>query len=309
MSRKQMLTKKVAHTLLAMSIVSASGLNLWAGTAWAADDGNNGADNIQGNVSISAGADLGGVGGNGTDGAAGSGIDDAGGNGGNGGAASFSGTLTVNDSNKAVSVTVKGGNGGNGGDQSAQTNAITGNGGSGGEAELQLTVGSDVQTGALTLNAEAGNGGNGGSDTADRAPTSEVTVGNGGAGGNAAAGIAITDGSLTATSISLTAKAGSAGYVGSVRKEGKDNHGGDGGTAGTASIKGLVLSGQQAAVKVANNIVITGTGGKGGNGGSTYGEAGLAAVGGAAEAYGLVAAGNGTYAVQVCGLDAAGYRG
>ena len=302
MSRKQMLTKKVAHTLLAMSIVSASGLNLWAGTAWAADDGNNGADNIQGNVSISAGADLGGVGGNGTDGAAGSGTDDAGGNGGNGGAASFSGTLTVNDSNKAVSVTVKGGNGGNGGDQSAQTNAITGNGGSGGEAELQLTVGSDVQTGALTLNAEAGNGGNGGSDTADRAPTSEVTVGNGGAGGNAAAGIAITDGSLTATSISLTAKAGSAGYVGSVRKEGKDNHGGDGGTAGTASIKGLVLSGQQAAVKVANNIVITGTGGKGGNGGSTYGEAGLAAVGGAAEAYGLVAAGNGTYAVQFADL-------
>ena len=272
MSRKQMLTKKVAHTLLAMSIVSASGLNLWAGTAWAADDGNNGADNIQGNVSISAGADLGGVGGNGTDGAAGSGTDDA------------------------------GGNGGNGGDQSAQTNAITGNGGSGGEAELQLTVGSDVQTGALTFNAEAGNGGNGGSDTADRAPTSEVTVGNGGAGGNAAAGIAITDGSLTATSISLTAKAGSAGYVGSVRKEGKDNHGGDGGTAGTASIKGLVLSGQQAAVKVANNIVITGTGGKGGNGGSTYGEAGLAAVGGAAEAYGLVAAGNGTYAVQFADL-------
>ena len=286
MSRKQMLTKKVAHTLLAMSIVSASGLNLWAGTAWAADDGNNGADNIQGNVSISAGADLGGVGGNG----------------GNGGAASFSGTLTVNDSNKAVSVTVKGGNGGNGGDQSAQTNAITGNGGSGGEAELQLTVGSDVQTGALTLNAEAGNGGNGGSDTADRAPTSEVTVGNGGAGGNAAAGIAITDGSLTATSISLTAKAGSAGYVGSVRKEGKDNHGGDGGTAGTASIKGLVLSGQQAAVKVANNIVITGTGGKGGNGGSTYGEAGLAAVGGAAEAYGLVAAGSGVYSVSFANL-------
>ena len=29
MSRKQMLTKKVAHTLLAMSILSASGLNLW----------------------------------------------------------------------------------------------------------------------------------------------------------------------------------------------------------------------------------------------------------------------------------------
>ncbi len=302
MSRKQILTKKVAHTLLAMSIVSASGLNLWAGTAWAAADGTNGADNIQGNVSISAGADLGGVGGNGTDGAAGSGTDDAGGNGGKGGSASFSGTLTVDDDSKAVSVTVKGGKGSNGGDQTAQSDVITGTGGSGGEAELQLTVGSDVQTGALTLNAEAGNGGNGGSDTADRAPTSEVTVGNGGAGGNAAAGIAITDGSLTATSISLTAKAGDAGNNGSISKEGKDNHGGDGGTAGTASIKGLVLSGQQAAVEVANNIVITGTGGKGGNGGSTYGEAGLAAVGGAAEAYGLVAAGSGVYSVSFANL-------
>ena len=302
MSRKQILTKKVAHTLLAMSIVSASGLNLWAGTAWAAADGTNGADNTRENVSISDSADISVAGGNGTDGAAGSGTDDAGGNGGKGGSAALSGTLTVNDSSKAVSVTVKGGNGGNGGDQSAQTNAITGNGGSGGEAELQLTVGSDVQTGALTLKAEAGNGGKSGSDTTNSAPTSDVTVGNGGAGGNAAAGIAITDGSLTATSISLTAKAGRAGYLGYINKEGKDNHGSDGGTAGTASIKGLVLSGQQAAVKVANNIVITGTGGEGGSGGSVYGEAGLAAVGGAAEAYGLVAAGNGTYAVQFADL-------
>ena len=302
MSRKQILTKKVAHTLLAMSIVSASGLNLWAGTAWAADDGTNGADNTRENVSISDSADISVAGGNGTDGAAGSGTDDAGGNGGKGCSAALSGTLTVNDSSKAVSVTVKGGNGGNGGGQSAQTNAITGNGGSGGEAELQLTVGSDVQTGALTLKAEAGNGGKSGSDTTNSAPTSDVTVGNGGAGGNAAAGIAITDGSLTATSISLTAKAGRAGYLGYINKEGKDNHGSDGGTAGTASIKGLVLSGQQAAVKVANNIVITGTGGEGGSGGSTYGEAGLAAVGGAAEAYGLVAAGSGVYSVSCANL-------
>ena len=302
MSRKQILTKKVAHTLLAMSIVSASGLNLWAGTAWAAANGNNGADDIRENVSISDSVDISVAGGNGTDGTAGSGTDDAGGNGGKGGSASFSGTLTVDDDSKAVSVTVKGGKGGNGGDQSAQTNAITGNGGSGGEAELQLTVGSDVQTGALTLNAEAGNGGNGGSDTADRAPTSEVTVGNGGAGGNAAAGIAITDGSLTATSISLTAKAGDAGNNGSISKEGKDNHGGDGGTAGTAAVRGIVLSGQQAAVKVTNDIIISGTGGRGGNGGSTYGEAGLAAVGGAAEAYGLVAAGSGVYSVSFANL-------
>ena len=302
MSRKQILTKKVAHTLLAMSIVSASGLNLWAGTAWAAADGNNGADDTRENVSISDSVDINVAGGNGTDGAAGSGTDDAGGNGGNGGAASFSGTLTVNDTGKAVSVKVQGAKGSNGGDQTAQSEVITGNGGSGGDAELQLTVGSDVQTGALTLAAEAGNGGKSGSDTSGTAPTSEVTVGNGGAGGNAAAGIAITDGSLTATSISLTIKAGDAGYLGYINKEGKDNHGGDGGTAGTASIKGLVLSGQQAAVKVANNIVITGTGGKGGNGGSTYGEAGLAAVGGAAEAYGLVAAGSGVYSVSFANL-------
>ena len=302
MSRKQILTKKVAHTLLAMSIVSASGLNLWAGTAWAAADGNNGADDTRENVSISDSVDINVAGGNGTDGAAGSGTDDAGGNGGNGGAASFSGTLTVNDTGKAVSVKVQGAKGSNGGDQTAQSEVITGNGGSGGDAELQLTVGSDVQTGALTLAAEAGNGGKSGSDTSGTAPTSEVTVGNGGAGGNAAAGIAITDGSLTATSISLTIKAGDAGYLGYINKEGKDNHGGDGGTAGNAAVRGLVLSGQQAAVKVANNIVITGTGGNGGTGGSVYGEAGLAAVGGAAEAYGLVAAGSGVYSVSCANL-------
>ena len=302
MSRKQILTKKVAHTLLAMSIVSASGLNLWAGTAWAAADGNNGADDTRENVSISDSVDINVAGGNGTDGAAGSGTDDAGGNGGNGGAASFSGTLTVNDTGKAVSVKVQGAKGSNGGDQTAQSEVITGNGGSGGDAELQLTVGSDVQTGALTLAAEAGNGGKSGSDTSGTAPTSEVTVGNGGAGGNAAAGIAITDGSLTATSISLTIKAGDAGYLGYINKEGKDNHGGDGGTAGNAAVRGLVLSGQQAAVEVANNIVISGTGGRGGNGGSTYGEAGLAAVGGAAEAYGLVAAGSGVYSVSCANL-------
>ena len=302
MSRKQILTKKVAHTILAMSIVSAGGLNLWAGTAWAAANGNNGADDTRENVSISDSVDISVAGGNGTDGAAGSGTDDAGGNGGKGGSAALSGTLTVNDSSKAVSVTVKGGNGGNGGDQSAQTNAITGNGGSGGEAELQLTVGSDVQTGALTLAAEAGNGGKSGSDTSGTAPTSEVTLGNGGAGGNAAAGIAITDGSLTATSISLTIKAGDAGNNGYISKEGKDNHGGDGGTAGTAAVRGLVLSGQQASVKVTNDIIISGIGGRGGNGGSTYGEAGLAAVGGAAEAYGLVAAGSGVYSVNFANL-------
>ena len=302
MSRKQMLTKKVAHTLLAMSILSASGLNLWAGTAWAAANGNNGADDTRENVSISDSVDISVAGGNGTDGAAGSGTDDAGGNGGNGGAASFSGTLTVNDTGKAVSVKVQGEKGSNGGDQTAQSDVITGNGGSGGDAELQLTVGSNVQTGALTLAAEAGNGGKSGSDTSGTAPTSEVTLGNGGAGGNAAAGIAITDGSLTATSISLTIKAGDAGNNGYISKEGKDNHGGDGGTAGTAAVRGLVLSGQQASVKVTNDIIISGIGGRGGNGGSTYGEAGLAAVGGAAEAYGLVAAGSGVYSVNFANL-------
>ena len=302
MSRKQILTKKVAHTILAMSIVSAGGLNLWAGTAWAAANGNNGADDIRENVSISDSVDISVAGGNGTDGAAGSGTDDAGGTGGNGGAASFSGTLTVNDTGKAVSVKVQGAKGSNGGDQTAQSDVITGTGGSGGDAELQLTVGSNVQTGALTLAAEAGNGGKSGSDTSGTAPTSEVTLGNGGAGGNAAAGIAITDGSLTATSISLTIKAGDAGNNGYISKEGKDNHGGDGGTAGTAAMRGIVLSGQQAAVKVTNDIIISGTGGRGGAGGSTYGEAGLAAVGGAAEAYGLVAAGSGVYSVSFANL-------
>ena len=56
----------------------------------------------------------------------------------------FRGTLTVNDTGKAVSVKVQGAKGSNGGDQTAQSEVITGNGGSGGDAELQLTVGSDV---------------------------------------------------------------------------------------------------------------------------------------------------------------------
>ena len=46
MSRKQILTKKVAHTILAMSIVSAGGLNLWL-VQLGGSNGNNGADDTR----------------------------------------------------------------------------------------------------------------------------------------------------------------------------------------------------------------------------------------------------------------------
>ncbi|MDO5380462.1 MAG: autotransporter outer membrane beta-barrel domain-containing protein [Acidaminococcaceae bacterium] len=306
MSRKQMLTKKVAHTLLAMSIVSASGLNMWSGTAWAADNGEDQPDKIVEKVTIddsyitSAGPVKGEDGGNG---AQGSGANDAGGNGGKGGNASLSGTLTVNDSSKDVSLTVQGGNGGAGGANPARTDVSAGNGGAGGSAELQLTVAGEVQTGALVLTASAGSGGAGGkAGEGSVIPVNGSVLGGGGAGGNAAAGIAITDGSLKANSITLAATAGNAGSYAWAACWGTDNQGSNGAKAGTASIKGLVLSGQQAEVKVANNIVIAGTGGRGGSGGSAYGSVGLAAVGGAAEAYGLVAAGSGAYNVQFADL-------
>ena len=95
----------------------------------------------------------------------------------------------------------------------------------------------------------------------------------GGDGGDAVLDISVNDGSLTAQSITLTAAAGdaTAGFGGLdgglYSKDCKDNRSGDGGKAGIATISGLVLSGQQAAVKVANDIVITATGGKGGYGG------------------------------------------
>ncbi|WP_455656488.1 hypothetical protein [Phascolarctobacterium sp.] len=118
MSRKQMLAKKVAHTLLAMSIVSASGLNMWAGTAWAAADGTDGSDDIRNGVVISDAYNetVGGTADtDGKDGTQGTDANDDGGSGGKGGNASLSGTLTVNDSSKAVTLTVQGGNGGGNG--------------------------------------------------------------------------------------------------------------------------------------------------------------------------------------------------
>ena len=212
MSRKQMLTKKVAHTLLAMSIVSASGLNMWAGTAWAAADGTDGNDDIRNGVVISDAYNetVGGTAG--TDGTQGTDANDDGGNGGKGGSASLSGTLTVNDSSKDVNLTVQGGKGGAGGANPARTDVSTGNGGAGGSAELQLTVAGEVQTGALVLTASAGTGGSGGkAGEGSVIPVNGAVLGGGGAGGNAAAGIAITDGSLKATSITLAATAGNAG--------------------------------------------------------------------------------------------------
>ena len=307
MSRKQMLAKKVAHTLLAMSIVSASGLNLWAGTAWAAADGTDGNDDIRNGVVISDAYNetVGGTADtDGKDGTQGTDANDDGGSGGKGGNASLSGTLTVNDSSKAVSLTVQGGKGGKGGDNLVNADISTGNGGAGGNAELQLTVAGEVQTEALVLKSLAGTGGDGGKagDGGGINPVNDIILGSAGAGGDATASIAITDGNLKADSITLTATAGNSGIYGQIRGFGKDNQGCNGAKAGTASINGLILKGQQAEVKVVNNIVITGTGGKGGNGGSTYGSVGLAAMGGAAEAYGLVAAGSGAYSVQFADL-------
>ncbi|WP_455656489.1 autotransporter outer membrane beta-barrel domain-containing protein [Phascolarctobacterium sp.] len=158
--------------------------------------------------------------------------------------------------------------------------------------------------GAVELNASAGSGGTG-TSTGTYAPQyfNGIVGGAGGAGGDAAVSVTVAGSSLTAQSITLNVSAGDGGNAAIIEKKGKDNKGGDGGKAGIASVKGFILNGEMASVNINNNIVITGIGGKGGDGGSAYGSAGLAAVGGAAEAYGLTAADNGSYSVQFADLE------
>ena len=186
MSRKQMLTKKVAHTLLAMSIVSVSGLNMWAGTAWAAADGDKGDDASQ-HVEISDSYTAAPVKGeDGKPGAAGSSVSDNGGNGGKGGNASLSGDVTITGgSSKDASLTVQGGNGSAGGGwhSAADDDVKGGNGGDGGNAELQLSITTAVDMGALSAQVTAGAGGS--STAVYSGIFNNVTGGDGGAGGKA----------------------------------------------------------------------------------------------------------------------------
>ena len=316
MSRKQMLAKKVAHTLLAMSIVSASGLNLLAGTAWAAADGTKGDDKVE-SVVIGDGAynkTL--QGGNGTPGAAGTQLGDGtnpadnGGNGGNGGSVKFNNTLSAND-NTDKSMTATGGNGERGGNiaSGAAYAAGTilegkgGNGGAGGDAVIAVSAeNSTVAVDILTLTATGGWGAVGGYYGNGSYPIGGTVSGDGGAAGNAATSLEITDAALSANAIIMTVKGGAGGAAGA-------DWGRYGGTSGTAAAggaalgEGLKLAGKQAAAEIARDITITSQGGQGGASGSSYGgHVSIPGVGGAAAAYGLNTTGSGAFTAQFANI-------
>ena len=176
-----------------------------------------------------------------------------------------------------------------------------GKGGNGGGISAAHTVSGTV-SGAISITAAAGNGGNGGNSAWGN--YKNTFGGDGGSGGNVDLGLTVIGAVLDGNqNITLTATGGSGGNGGNSNGyednsvDDRNNKGGQGGNGGDARAKGLILTGDaaQTTVTVAD-IIITATGGKGGNNGSTYDAAAMAlpGSGGAAAAYGItsVAAGN-----------------
>ena len=145
MSRKKALTKKIAHTLMAMSIVYSSGINIVVNEVYAAER----TESITGS---SASFTETGANGANHDDPSGSGVT-------SGEEAKLTGTITVADvSANPIVITSKGGNGGldNG------TSPTVMQGASGGAAVAKVTVDeslSSITTGNITVNATGGSNG------------------------------------------------------------------------------------------------------------------------------------------------------
>ena len=306
MSEKQKLSKKIAHTLLAMSIVYSGGMNVLCNTAFAAGKGADGADKNE-TVAVSDSASTGSyTGNNGDDGGSGR----TGESGGNGGKTVIELTGSENMSN-AISFTATGGTGGIGQQDPVGNNkGYGGNGGNGGAATVTLTVsGADVTNDDVTLAATggAGNFAGRGNEWAQKEIFSDETGSNGGDGGRAEVGITVSGTKYTAGDVTLSAIGGagsnddSYGYGAIINgnsgnklvgdAEGNIAKIGGGGTGGAASATGFVLgTGSSLVASVtAADVVITATGGKGGNNtqNSNYISSATGGIGGAAEAYGI----------------------
>lgn len=297
MSREQKLSKKIAHTLLAMSIVYSGGMNVLCNTAFAAGKGDDGADKSE-SVAVTESVYTGTyTGNNGADGASGR----TGESGGNGGKMVLELTGSENVANK-ISFTATGGNGGEG--MRAKENSsipFGGNGGSGGDAAVDLVVsGTGVSHMDVALTASGGSGANCGlGDESSYADiTSDMVLGNGGAGGKAEVSITVSGASYTAGDITLTATGGTGGEGKSKDKkelivdaDGSVARVGGGGAGGNAVATGLSADGTSSSVKTvtAADVVITATGGNGGvcSFGSGYIAGAFGGIGGAAEAYGI----------------------
>ena len=309
MSREQKLSKKIAHTLLAMSIVYSGGMNVLCNTAFAAGKGADGADKNE-TVAVSDSASTGSYTGN--DGADGAGTqyEHTGESGGNGGGTFIELTGSENMSN-AISFTATGGIGGLGKtDIDYNGKGYGGNGGAGGAATVDLTIsGADITHAAISLTATGGAGNFAGNGNAypNKDIFSDETGSNGGDGGRAEASITVSGQKYTAADITLSANGG-AGSNDDSYNYGSSTNGswgnklvadtegniakiGGGGAGGSASATGFVLGVGSSLVESVNaaDVVITATGGKGGNNtaSSNYTTSATGGIGGAAAAYGI----------------------
>ena len=302
MSREQKLSKKIAHTLLAMSIVYSGGMNVLCNTAFAAGKGADGADKKE-NVTVtdSAYTDTY-IGNNGADGAVTS--ERTGDSGGNGGKTVIELTGSENVSNN-ISFTATGGNGGIGQrDKKFNDKGYGGNGGAGGDTAVDLTVtGADVihQDVSLTATGGAGAVSGAGNESAYNSIMSDETGSNGGDGGRAETSITVSGQKYTAADVTLSATGGDGGNSNDITNghsgnklvadaEGNVAKIGGGGAGGAASAAGFVMGGSSLTQTVtAADVVITAAGGKGGNNtsDSSYNAGATGGIGGAAAAYGI----------------------
>ena len=302
MSREQKLSKKIAHTLLAMSIVYSGGMNVLCNTAFAAGKGADGADKKE-NVTVtdSVYTDIY-TGNDGADGAVTS--ERTGDSGGNGGKTVIELTGSENVSNN-ISFTATGGNGGVGRQATKGSGkGYGGNGGAGSDTAVDLTVaGADVihQNVSLTANGGAGAVSGAGSESAHTSIMSDETGSNGGDGGRAEASITVSGQKYTAADVTLSANGGDGGNSNDITNghsgnrlvadaEGNVAKIGGGGAGGAASAAGFVLGGSSLTQTVtAADVVITAVGGKGGNNtsDSSYNAGATGGIGGAAAAYGI----------------------
>ena len=302
MSREQKLSKKIAHTLLAMSIVYSGGMNVLCNTAFAAGKGADGADKKE-NVTVtdSVYTDTY-TGNNGADGAVTS--DRTGDSGGDGGKMVLELTGSENVANN-ISFTATGGKGGVGRQATKGSGkGYGGNGGAGSDTAVDLTVtGADVIHRNVSLTATGGAGAvsGAGSESAHTSIMSDETGSNGGDGGRAEASITVSGQKYTAADVTLSATGGDGGNSNDITNghsgnklvadaEGNVAKIGGGGAGGAASAAGFVLGGSSLTQTVtAADVVITAAGGKGGNNtsDSSYNAGATGGIGGAAAAYGI----------------------
>ena len=302
MSREQKLSKKIAHTLLAMSIVYSGGMNVLCNTAFAAGKGADGADKKE-NVKVtdSVYTDTY-TGNNGADGAVTS--DRTGDSGGDGGKMVLELTGSENVANN-ISFTATGGKGGVGRQATKGSGkGYGGNGGAGSDTAVDLTVtGADVIHRNVSLTATGGAGAvsGAGSESAHTSIMSDETGSNGGDGGRAEASITVSGQKYTAADVTLSANGGDGGNSNDITNghsgnrlvadaEGNVAKIGGGGAGGAASAAGFVLGDSSLTQTVtAADVVITAAGGKGGNNmsDSSYNAGATGGIGGAAAAYGI----------------------